>query len=280
MPSRTARPHALNCEAVLGDQAALLREVWRRISSNFGGPAPPDPAAMQRAECRPTCRRSSTSCAATRPWWTTWPTRLVDLGDSVPDEIPPASAWRARQPRSTTSACTTTRTTRPTCSCRRGARPPTGRPGQMGRLGQRLRRKDYGRPLFLACSADLAARPTSPALPKATAISPATAGTSAARSSRACCCRRRSPSSPTPASPPAWRRSTSPKTGGGVRRLLRGLLHLWLLLLPQVRADAPVQPVCPGLPSSSRARCCGLPATPGRRRPMTAAPTSASLPRA
>ncbi len=65
-----------------------------------------------------------------------------------------------------------------------------------------------------------------------------------------------------------------------VRRVLGRVLHLRLVLLPQVRARCGCSASSPRTPSSRSARCCGSRATPARRPPRTPAPTSASSPSA
>ena len=75
------------------------------------------------------------------------------------------------------------------------------------------RRHEYGRPLFVVCSADLAESTNIAGLRQGLRRPcRAAAGTSATRTRAARSCRRRSPSSPTRGSWPAWRRSTSPRT--------------------------------------------------------------------
>ncbi len=67
---------------------------------------------------RPTSRRSSTCCTATRPWSTTWPTAWSSWARACPREIPDLPPRAARATPSRTSASTTTATTRRTCTSR------------------------------------------------------------------------------------------------------------------------------------------------------------------
>ena len=61
-----------------------------------------------------------------------------------------------------------------------------------------------------------------------------------------------------------------------LQRLLGRVLDVRLLQLPQVRADAPLQPAGPGLPAQGRQGALGRGPLRARRRPRTRAPTSAS----
>ncbi len=139
----------------------------------------------------------------------------------------------------------------------------------------------YGRPLFLACSADLADSTNISGFGKAYGDFPgygwyercdnqqgvvlpqeitefANAGILAGHGSRQLL---RAP-------------------GTGIRRLLGRLFHLRILLLSEVRHVPPVQPDGPGLPVEARQGAVGRRAFRARKRPTTAAPTSAFSSRA
>jgi hypothetical protein len=72
--------------------------------------------------------------------------------------------------------------------------------------------RDYGRPLFIAASADLAESTNIAGFGQDFGARRAPAGTSGPRTPPGRCCRRRSPSSPTPGWSPGWPRSTWPRT--------------------------------------------------------------------
>ena len=108
---------------------------------------------------------------------------------------------------------------------------------------------------------------------------PGMGGTSATGRRKACSCRRRSPSSRMPGLMAGMATVNSRcEPGDRVRRILGGVLDVRRVLVPQVRDVPAVQPARPRTARARRARCSGWPATPARRRPMTAERTSASSP--
>ena len=146
------------------------------------------------------------------------------------------------------------------------------------RRSTRSRSKEYGRPLFLGASADLAESTNIAGFGKDFGDMPGWGwyerDTNLERHGAA---DSRSPSSPTPGS------SSGIATVNLAADPFDDFNGFWgtcstygSFSLPQVRADAPVQPARPGLRAARSARCCGSPATPARRRPRTRARTSAS----
>ena len=135
---------------------------------------------------------------------------------------------------------------------REGAEP--GRAGRLGRVRELARAARPRQPLFIAASADLAESTNIAGFGQDFDGSPGTGWYERTENPTARCCRPRSPSSPTPAWSPAWPRSTWPRTRSADSTASGGAASLrpTALLLPEVRADAAVQPAGPGQRAQGR----------------------------
>ena len=177
--------------------------------------------------------------------------RLVELGDSVPADIPTFRLGTKGNPLND-AGCTTIGTIRPTCTPSPGKSGQPQRPGQVGRLGERLAPRNtagrssspVGRPGRVHQHRRLrqgvwrlprlrlvrARRNPEGALLPQGITEFANAGIMAGIATV----------------------NFSREPGEGVQRLLGRLLDLRLLLVPEVRLDAALQPACAGLRAQDR----------------------------
>ena len=150
-------PHPLNSPAFWAGRQAFM-ERYGVTYEGVDQPAPADPAA--RAAQAEANLRTAISVLRRDPALVTWLSdRLVAIAATVPDDIPgvrlgrPESAGIFADPRFTDARAYPGR--RLQGARRAGAEP--GRPRHLGRLGERRAPgQDYGRPLFVVASADLA----------------------------------------------------------------------------------------------------------------------------
>ena len=192
--------------AVLGDQAPVRREVRRAASPTSAAARRPTRQALQ-AEFAANLQAVIDVLHRDQALVDYLADRLVALGDSVPEEMPGLPSWatRAQSLQGRAAVRLPQLPGRPVRRARRHRRPTGQRLAKWGAWVNAFGAEEYGRPLFLACSADLAESTNITGFAKGYGDFPGYGWYERdEQPPRACCCRRRSPSSPTPACWPAW----------------------------------------------------------------------------
>ncbi len=260
-------PHKLNDEKYWQLRKEFAAEYGAQFV-NVGGAAPKEATAL-REECLANLKAVIDVLHKDQAWSTTWPTAWCDLGDSVPSEIADVPAGPQGQPLQGQAALRLPQLPEGPLPARPGSSAANRNAlAKWGAWVNSFGAKEYGRPIFLASSADLAestniagfarghddfkgwdwfGRNGSPegALLTQQITEFANSGIMVGMAS--------------------VNLSTGP--GKGVRRLLGSHLDLRLLLLPPVRTAAPLQPARAGLPAQGgQGDLRGRPLGPGDGR--------------